>query len=117
MEQYTNAQAALESYDLDGNAPDKLYGSYMAAYANLLITQGKYAEALPYMENAARNTSKRWMRFRYNYILAQLYQMLDKHDEAAKTYRLVAKNNPDYEMSFNARINMAGVVKGSSNAA
>ena len=117
QEQYTNAQAALESYDLDSMAPETLYASYMAAYANLLMTQGKYAEALPYMEKAAKNTKKRDLRFRYQYILAQLYQMLDKKDDAATTYKLVAKNNPDYEMAFNARINMASVVKGSTGAA
>ncbi len=117
LEQYTNAEAALEGYDLAGNAPDELYGSYMAAYANLLVTQGKYGEALPYMEKAAKNTSKRWLRFRYNYILAQLYQMLGKNSEAAAAYKLVAHNNPDYEMSFNARINMASVVNSSEGAA
>ncbi|MBP8790048.1 MAG: tetratricopeptide repeat protein [Breznakibacter sp.] len=117
LEQYTNAQAAMESYDLDGMAPETLYANYMAAYTNLLMTQGKYAEALPYLEKAAKNTKKRHFRFRYQYILAQLYQMLEKKDDAATSYRLVAKNNPDYEMAFNARINMASVVKGSTGAA
>lgn len=116
LEQYTNAQAALESYDLDGMAPESLYSSYMAAYANLLMAQGKYSEALPYMEKAAQETEKRHLKFRYNYILAQLYQLLDKKDDAANAYRLVAKNNPDYEMAFNARVNMAGVVKNASSA-
>lgn len=117
MEQYTNAQAALESYDLDGMAPESLYAQYMAAYANLLITLGKYAEALPYMEKATQNINKRYLRFRYQYILAQLYQLLDKKENAANAYRLAAKNNPDYTMSFNARINQASVVRGSAGAA
>lgn len=117
MEQYVNAQATLESYDMGGKAPEILYAQYMAAYANLLLAQAKYDEAIPYLEKAASNTTKKEIRLRYKYILAQLYRETGRNSEAAKAFSEVVKNNPDYEMSFNARIQSASVVSGASNFA
>lgn len=117
MEQYVNAQAALEGYDIDGMAPTNLYADFMAANASVLLAQGKYADALPYMKGAAQNTTKRMYRFRYNYILAQLYKLTGDDASAYTAFGNVIKGNPDYDMSFSARINMSGVTSGKSGMA
>jgi tetratricopeptide (TPR) repeat protein len=41
------------------------------------------------------------------FILAQVYQELGELEEAAKLYQLVIRKNPSYELSFNAKINLA----------
>ena len=44
---------------------------------------------------------------RLNYILAQIYQYSNQHSLAQKHYELVLKSNPEYEMAFNAKMNLA----------
>ncbi len=107
---YIGALAALESYDLGGNAPLNLYAEYMATYANLLIVQQKYTEAIVYMKNAATDEKRKHQRLRYNYILGQLYLINDQRQEAAEAFGYVAKSSTDYEMTFNAKVNQASII-------
>ena len=47
-------------------------------------------------------------RIRYTYILAQVYHEAGELEKALQEYKNVIKMNPPYEMTFNAKINMAG---------
>lgn len=107
--QPTNAKTALESYEIDGLAPTELYGQYMAAYANVLLAEKKYTEAIPYMEEAVKNADCKHNRLRYKYILAQLYRMQGKRELAAPIFLQLSKTISDYEMSFAAKLDLASV--------
>ncbi len=107
--QYVNAQTALESYDLDGLAPENLYGQYMAAYANIFICQKKYAEAIPYMEKAVNEADSRPVRRRYNYILAQLYRAVGRNADAAPLFLKISKGANNDDMTFAAKLDLATV--------
>lgn len=109
MEQYNNAISALESYDLDGIAPADLYGEYMAAYANVYICQQKYKSALHYMEEAVAKVSGRHLKYRYKYILAQLYRIDGQNDKAAPLFLELSKILSDYDMAFAAKLDLATV--------
>ncbi|MBK3519595.1 type IX secretion system periplasmic lipoprotein PorW/SprE [Carboxylicivirga marina] len=107
---YIGALAALESYDLGGNAPIDFYSEYMAVYANLLMVQEKYIEAIPYLSNALADEKNKHKRLRYSYILGQLYLLNNQRQEAAESFGYVAKASTDYEMTFNAKVNQASIV-------
>jgi outer membrane protein assembly factor BamD (BamD/ComL family) len=107
--QYANAQSALESYDLDGLAPIELYPEYMAAYANIYITQQKYSEAIPYMEKAALEIKDKHCRRRYKYILAQLYRNAGRNADAAPLFLALSRGVKDYDMAFAAKLDLATV--------
>lgn len=107
--QYANAQSALESYDLDGLAPIELYPEYMAAYANIYITQQKYNEAIPYMEKAALEIKDNHCRRRYKYILAQLYRNAGRNADAAPLFLALSRGVKDYDMAFAAKLDLATV--------
>lgn len=107
--QYGNAVSALESYDLDGVAPEELYGQYMAAYANIYICQQRYGEAITYMETAVKETDERHSRRRYKYILAQLYRSTGNKAKAAPIFLELSKNMADYDMAFAAKLDLATV--------
>jgi tetratricopeptide (TPR) repeat protein len=109
-EDYIGALAALESYDLGGNAPSELYPEYMAAYANLLIRQEKFIDAIPYLKNAVTDETDKHKRLRYSYILGQLYLLNNQREEAADAFGYVAKASTDYEMTFNAKVNQASII-------
>ena len=107
--QYISALTALESYDLDGLAPADLYGQYMAAYANVLIGQQQYQEAIRYMSEAVKNADCKHNRRRYKYILAQLYRQVGNNDKAAPIFLELSRGLSDYNMTFAAKLDLATV--------
>jgi len=117
MNQPSNALTALESYDIDGLAPANLYGQYMAAYANVLISTNKYAKAIHYMEEAAQNADNKHNRARYKYILAQLYRITNHNDKAAPLFLELSKGMSDYDMAFAAKLDLATVATTSEDIA
>lgn len=50
-------------------------------------------------------------RARYYFILGQIYQHLGFEGEAYNNYRKCLKSNPDFELSFYAKLNLAQVTK------
>ncbi|TRX72031.1 tetratricopeptide repeat protein [Carboxylicivirga sp. M1479] len=114
---YIGAQAALESYDLGGNAPLEFYADYMSTYANLLLAQEKYVDAIPYLNNAVLNHKSKQKRLRYSYILGQLYLQNDQRQKAAESFAYVAKASTDYEMTFNAKVNQASIIYANADIA
>lgn len=106
---YNNAIAALKSYDMDGVAPAALYPEFQAAYANIFISQGEYAAAIPYMEKAAAEISDTHCRNRYNYILAQLYRHVGNKQKAAPLFLKLSRQLDDYDMAFAAKLDLATV--------
>lgn len=83
----------------------------------------KYAQTLAYfyqhrqdweqmaaaLEIAAPLTPKKEGRARLFFLLGQLYQQLGYNKKAYESFRQTLKSNPDYELSFYARLNMAQV--------
>lgn len=107
--QYNNAVAALKSYDMDGVAPANLYPEYQAAYADVFISQGRYAEAIPYMERAEAEVKNSHNRNRYGYILAQLYRATGQRDKAAPIFLRLSRLMGDYDMAFAAKLDLPTV--------
>lgn len=108
---YANARLTLESYDRGGEAPEWLYGRYMAVYADLLLKQKQYLTALPYLRAAIDGAANRQQKIRFRYILAQVCELTGNIDEARYLYGRVIKSNPGFEMAFNSRVNRASMVQ------
>ena len=107
MGDFDNARLLLNQYDGMGQAPARLYGEYMATYADYLIRRKQYEEAISYMITAAEMAQGKWHKSRRNYILAQLYQASGQYQAAHDRYLKVVRSNPEYEMNLNARLNLA----------
>jgi outer membrane protein assembly factor BamD (BamD/ComL family) len=97
----------LNQYDAMGKAPNKLYGEFMATYADYLIHIGQFNAAIPFMVTATDQAQGKWHKTRRNYILGQLYQQSGQCHLAHERFSKVVKANPDYEMNLNARLNLA----------
>lgn len=82
------------------------------AYADYYIKAGRYAEAVPYLRKVIRHEGRRKQRAREWYIMGQLQTMLGNKTEAYKAYKRVIRQNPPYELEFNARIAMTEVMAG-----
>ncbi|MBN1651925.1 MAG: hypothetical protein JW857_11390 [Bacteroidales bacterium] len=76
-------------------------------YADLFLKSNQNKKAVPYLESALELPIKRKMLARISYILAQLYQEDEQFGIASEYYQKVIKLNTDYQMAFNAKINLA----------
>jgi len=108
--QFNNAFQALERTTRnkdEGLLDNEALLLYHMVYADYFLQQQNYLEASPHLEQAVRLSRNRNQRTRLTYILAQTYHMERNYPAAQKTYARVLKLNPDFQMAFQARINMA----------
>lgn len=82
-------------------------GLYASAWADLLIKQREFRQAIPYLRTAIDAEKKKKQRARFNYVMAQLLERTGDKEGAAEHYSRVISSTPPYEMDFNARINRA----------
>jgi tetratricopeptide (TPR) repeat protein len=75
------------------------------AYA--FLQRKNYERALPYLEDAIAATDDKKVRIRLTYIAGQLHQRAGRSTQAVAAFENVLKNTADYEMAFNARLNIA----------
>ncbi len=105
---YREAQKALDLVEAQRDLPGKQEKFLKAAYADFYIRQEKYDLAIPKLEEALVLSRRKKDKSRYAFILAQLNERTGNDREASRYYRRVIKLNPPYDMTFNARINLAG---------
>jgi len=106
---FKESEMMINTLHNDAEFPKKLKGDLDISIADYYIKQNKYDEAIPYLEKALKTIRKKYYRIRYTYILGQLYQKTNNHKQSFDTYGKVIKMNPPYLMTFNAKINRAGV--------
>ena len=78
-----------------------------AVTADFFIAQNRYSEAIPFLREAMELADTRDFRNRLEFILAQIFQLEGRMQEAFMAYRNVLRRNPNMELEYNARINMA----------
>lgn len=109
-EEFEKAESILDNLNSaikNGTAPASLENDFVKVYANFFILQKKYGESIQYLQRALEMKNKKQVKNRLRFILAQIYQELGELEDAAKIYQLVIRKNPSYELSFNAKINLA----------
>ncbi|RLD64117.1 MAG: hypothetical protein DRJ01_01770 [Bacteroidetes bacterium] len=108
MNNFRKAEELLNVIEGEENKlPKKLKKDFYAAYADFFLKQKKYNEAIPKLLKAIEYNKKKEVIVRYKYILAQIYQKVEDNDNASKYFNEVIKLHPEYEMAFNAQINLA----------
>ncbi|MBE9467903.1 MAG: tetratricopeptide repeat protein [Bacteroidetes bacterium] len=108
MNNFSKSEELLNQIEGEKNKlPKKLEEDFMAVYADFFLKQKKYEEAIPKLLKAIEYNKKKKTIVRYKYILAQIYQKIDDNDNASLYYNEVIKLQPEYEMAFNAKINLA----------
>ncbi len=103
LEWFYDAEDALGKLGLD-SVPARLRRERDATTANLLLRQGQAAEALPYLERAARKEPRKLQRARLYFLLGQVQQSLGHAEQAYRALKKCLRQSPPYEMAFNARI-------------
>ena len=84
-------------------------------YADYYIHAGDYAKAIPYLRRVIKHEMRKKQRAREWYLMGQLYAALGDNAQATNAYRHVIRQNPPYELEFNARIAMTEVMSQSQS--
>ena len=79
-------------------------------YADYYIHIGDYKKAIPHLRQVIRHEMRRKQRAREWYLMGQLHAALGNRPEAMKAFHHVLRQNPPYEVEFNARIAMTEVM-------
>lgn len=110
MEKYDRALEFLSKVEAEKDKlPIELIGPIAITQADILIRTLQYESAIPFMVTGIANTKNKKNQVRYQYILAQLYKENKEIRKAYDAYGKVVDMNPNYEMTFNARINRASI--------
>jgi hypothetical protein len=83
-----------------------------AVYADLLIKQKQYAEAIPHLAIAIQSERNKQQRTRQKYLLGQLYAATGQNESAYRVFREVAGSNAPYTLELSARIRQTEVYPG-----
>ena len=99
----TRAEGELDKDEVS----KKLKAEYHLAFADVYIHQKKWEKAAAELEKGIGFIEKKKDRARPHFILAQLYQQLNRSSDAMTHYEAVVHSRPPYELEFHARINKA----------
>lgn len=94
--------------------PSSALKQYAAVYADYLIKDRQFEEAIPYLKTAIKAERNRKQRTRMRYLLGQIYAEQGLDGLAYKTFGEVARSNPPYELEFAARIRQTEVFSGTN---
>ena len=95
--------------------PYQLAEEYDAIMASHLLRQERFAEALPHLEKAVKRSGRtKKQKTREYYLLGQIHKYLGNKQQAYEAFGKAIKQNPPYELEFNARIQQTETVSGST---
>jgi tetratricopeptide (TPR) repeat protein len=80
-----------------------------STWAEFYQRQGQTQAMLPHLTKALKNAPDKWSKLRYTYLLAQVHSEAGSPQEAVKLFSKVIRKSSSYEMSFNARLQMASL--------
>lgn len=86
-----------------------LNGAFAAAYADFLLANKQYAEAIPFLTVAINRGANKREKQRWSFLLGQLYQETGQREKAYKVFSSIPNMNPPYEMDISARIRQTEV--------
>ena len=108
------AENLLEQMKRD-TIPYQLAEEYDAIMASHLLAQERFAEALPYLEKAVKRPGRtKKQKTREYYLLGQIHKHLGNKRKAYEAFGKAIKQNPPYEMEFNARIQQTETISGAT---
>lgn len=112
LDWFYDAENLLTLIQTEG-IPKKYKAQYDYSFCNYLLRQGRYEEAIPFLQRVAQKEKRKKQRDRELFLLAQIYQQLGRDEEAYKAYGKVISKSPAYDIELNARIRQTEVLSAS----
>lgn len=103
-DRFGEAENLLRTLESNANTFKEVREEIYPVQAHSALSRGQTAASIEPLRKAVEVTGDRLLRARYAYILAQILERTNQHQEALATFDQVVKLRPDYEMSFNAQL-------------
>ncbi|MCF6240667.1 MAG: tetratricopeptide repeat protein [Bacteroidales bacterium] len=107
--EYEDAEVLLKEIRKSSKAPKYLLHEVNLAYADMYMKKQEWSGAIKYLEKSIKEEKDKKFKIRLHFILAQIYQMQENYKKAEANYLEVIKKNYNYDMTFNAKINLAEI--------
>ncbi len=104
---FMNAEIELGELENERNFPKKLEKELAQVVADYYLKQNNHSLALEQLKIFDQKTRFKRKKVRHYYIMAQIYQQYNNYNKAAQYYKHVIKSNAEYDMVFNAKMNLA----------
>ena len=104
---FMTAQVELDELTGNRKLPKKLEIDLAIISADFYLQQANYILALEQLVKIDKSIKRKNKKVRYNYIMAQLYHESNNNKSAKNKYEQVLSSSPEYEMVFNAKMNLA----------
>ena len=113
-QEFMTADIELDELTNNRKFPKKLDIDLAKISADFYLQQANYPLALEQLLKIDKLIKRKNKKVRYNYIMAQLYQQSNNNKSAKNKYEQVLKSSPNYEMVFNAKMNLARTLESGS---
>ncbi len=104
---FRESEEILASLEQNMELPKRFQGEVQATLADYHIKQGEYDKGIESLKNAIELSSRKSVKTRYTFLLAQLYSEMNNNSLSSEYYSKVIRMNPPYRMAFNATISRA----------
>ena len=110
-EQFAKAEALLQALIVTTSQTEKMpkyvRNNLDLVLADFYIKQKQYDNAVKYLKSALLKNLDRDTRVRAMFILGQIYEYQNDKKRASEQFEAVIKKHPNYEMTFEAQMNLA----------
>lgn len=117
MDKINNAATLIDQMDGDNTFPERLKKELYLTQAEFHKKQYQYEKSVEFLVKAIPLIKSKPLKYRYHFVLAQMYQSLGENDLANENYAIVMRKNPIYQMVFNARISTAQLYRSTQGSA
>ncbi len=115
QDEFGESGGLINTLQNDPNLPKRLYNDLEEVNAYWFYKQGNYDSAAVHLEKALSNADTKQDRSRWEFLLAQLYEMNGNYDKASDYYTRASKHTIDPLLDIYARLNEAKMMKGAGN--
>lgn len=116
QEEYGSAAGLIKTLQNDPNLPSRLQNDLDEIYAYWFYKQGTYDSAAVYLEKGLSNAETKQDKARAEFLLAQLYELSGRYDQASDNYAKAAKHTTNPLMDIYANLNDAKMFRANGNA-
>lgn len=110
-DEFAESGGLINTLHVDPNLPKRLKDNLEEINAYWFYKQGIYDSAAVHLENALTSAVTKHDKSRWEFLLAQLYEMGGKFDKASEYYTKASKHTVDPLLDIHARLNDAKMLK------
>ena len=115
QDEFAESGGLINTLQNDPNLPKRLQNDLHEVTAYWFYRQSIYDSSAVHLEKALSNADNKQDKARWEFLLAQLYEVSGHYDKASEYYSKASKHTVDPLLDIYAQLNEAKMMKGSSN--